>query len=214
MEKTIHKEIYLGFPEKPLKGDFDCENFPSKIGGKPVWLYPPTDLDPKFFKCDTCGRNMFFLLQCFCPLDEYTHSFYRVIYLFFCHICWKSSNSIKSLRLQLKENNEFYLNTKLKESFNEEIIEKINKNLRFLLDEFTIITDKESKNAKKIYFNFYEKIEERSKNSKSNNTVSYNPEEFEGIDVDELVPEMDNGKVDDIFQTYLKDQGITEEQVI
>ena len=41
------------------------------------------------------------------------------------------------------------------------------------------------------------------KNSKE--TPNYIPhEEFEGIDVDELIPDMDNGKVNDIFQNYLK----------
>jgi hypothetical protein len=28
--------VSLGFAEKPSKNDFDYENFPSKIGGKPV----------------------------------------------------------------------------------------------------------------------------------------------------------------------------------
>jgi hypothetical protein len=220
MEKFTHQEIYLGFPETPSKGDFNYENFPSKIGGKPVWLYPPMDLESKFFKCDTCGRNLFFLLQCYCPLEEYTHSFHRVIYLFFCHMCWKSSNTIKSLRLQLKENNEFYLKENLLNSFDEEIIENINKNLRFLKDEFNIITDIESNKAKKIYYNFYEKIDAKVKNTKNNDSNSnlnshYNPEEFEGIEVDEIIPDMniDDGKVNNIMQTYLKDEGITEDQV-
>merc|ERR1711957_1094548 len=164
MEKTLtHEEVFLGFADTPSKGDFKYENFPSKIGGKPVWLYPPTDLDMKFFKCDTCGRKLFFLLQLYCPLEDIPQSFHRVIYLFFCHMCWKSSNSIKSLRLQLKEKNEFYLNENLIENFSEEILEKINANMRFLTNEFTIKTDKETKPAKKIYQNFYDKIAEKTK---------------------------------------------------
>lgn len=214
--KNSHDEIFLGFPESPAKGDFNYENFPSKIGGKPIWLFPPTDLDTKFFKCDECGRSLFFLLQCYCPLEEFSQSFHRVIYLFFCHMCWKSSNTLKSLRLQLKEKNEFYINDELVQKFDEDLIEeKINKNLRFLKDEFVIITDKENKNAKKVYFNFYDKIAEKLKSKEKENkgNNNYNPEDFEGIEVDELVPEMDNGKVNDIVQTYLKDEGITEEQV-
>ena len=38
MMKEINDEYFvsLGFADKPCKGDFDHENFPSKLGGKPV----------------------------------------------------------------------------------------------------------------------------------------------------------------------------------
>jgi hypothetical protein len=117
----------------------------------------------------------------------------------------------------LKENNEFYFKENLLSPFDEEIIEKINKNLRFLKDEFNIITDVERNKAKKIYYNFYEQIDKKVKNSKNNDTINlhYNPQEFEGIEVDEIIPEMniDDGKVNDIMQNYLKEEGITEDQV-
>ncbi len=38
MIKEINDDyiVSLGFAEKPHKGELDYENFPSKIGGKPV----------------------------------------------------------------------------------------------------------------------------------------------------------------------------------
>lgn len=30
--------VSLGFADKPQKEDFEYENFPSKIGGKPVYI--------------------------------------------------------------------------------------------------------------------------------------------------------------------------------
>jgi len=212
MEKIVHNEIYLGFPEKPNKGDFDYESFPSKIGGKPIWLYPPTDLDMNFFQCD-CKRDLFFLLQLYCPLEEYEHTFHRMLYVFFCHVCWKKSNAIKVLRMQLPENSEYYQGSNLqkKNIFEEDNLEILNKKIRFLDEEYNILTDKESNDAKKIYFNFYDKIDEKSKKSRTN-SVNFNVDDLD-IDVDDLVPEMDNNKVNDMIKTYLKDEGITEEQV-
>ncbi len=213
MEKNCHNEIYLGFPEKPQKGDFDYENFPSKIGGKPVWLYPPTDLDLNFFKCD-CKRDLFFLLQVYCPLEELKHTYHRVLYVFYCFVCWKKSNSVKVLRMQLPENSDYYNSSKLvkKDLIEKEFLDTLNKNFRTLDEEFNIVTDKETNEANKIYFHFYDRIDEKSKKSRSN-SVNFNPDEID-IDVDDLVPEMDNNKVNDMIKTYLKDEGITEEQVI
>ena len=213
MEKIVHNEIYLGFPEKPQKGDYDYENFPSKIGGKPVWLYPPSDLDLNFFKCD-CKRDLFFLLQVYCPLEDYQHSFHRVVYAFFCNFCWKKSNAVKVLRMQLPENSEFYQGSALKHTnlIENEFLEKLNSSMRFLEEEFTIFTDKETNEAKRIYFNFYDRIDEKSKKSRSN-SVNFNVDEFD-IDVDDLVPEMDNNKINDMIKTYLNDEGITVDQVI
>jgi len=213
MEKTVHGEIYLGFPEKPQKGDFDYESFPSKIGGKPVWLYPPKDLDlNNFFKCE-CKRDLFFLMQVYCPLEEFKHTFHRVIYVFFCHNCWKKSNAVKTLRMQLPENSEFYEGSELKSNslIDNQFFEKLNSSFRILEEEFTIVTDKESNDAKRIYFHFYDRIDEKSKKSRSN-SVHFNPEDID-IDVDDLVPEMDNNKVNDMIKTYLNDEGITEDQV-
>lgn len=213
MEKTVHSEIYLGFPEKPQKGDFDFENFPSKIGGNPVWLYPPKDFNQSFFKCE-CKRDLFFLMQVYCPLEEFQHTFHRVIYVFFCHVCWKKSNAIKVLRMQLPENSEFYKGSELKSKgeMENEFLENLNSNVRNLEEEFSIVTDKETNDAKRIYLGFYDRIDEKSKKSRSN-SVNFNPEDID-IDVDDLVPEMDNNKVNDLIKNYLKDEGITEDQVI
>lgn len=212
MEKNIHNEIFLGFTEKPAKGDFDYENFPSKIGGKPVWLYPPTDLDLNFFKCTTCNRDLFFLLQIYCPLEEFAKSFHRVIYVFFCHMCWKKTNGIKVLRMQLPENSEYYKGSSLtsKDFFNQDIKGKLDKNLRYLEDEFVIITDKECNQASNIYYHFYDLIDEKSKKSRTNSISGHHDDE----DFDELVPDMDNEKVNSMVKNYLKEEGITEDQVI
>ena len=41
--------VQLGFAENPRKGDFDLKNFPSKIGGLPVWLMPLSKNIPESF---------------------------------------------------------------------------------------------------------------------------------------------------------------------
>ena len=43
MNKEINDDYFvsLGFADKPSKKDFDYENFPSKLGGKPVKLNKP-----------------------------------------------------------------------------------------------------------------------------------------------------------------------------
>ena len=57
-----NEPVQLGFAETPRKGDFELKNFPSKIGGLPVWLLPLTNnIDKSFFKC-SCGKNLSFLL--------------------------------------------------------------------------------------------------------------------------------------------------------
>ena len=76
--------VQLGFPETPRKGDFDIKNFPSKIGGLPVWLLPlSNNIDESFFTC-SCGENLVFLLQLYCPLENKSNCFHRMIYVFFC----------------------------------------------------------------------------------------------------------------------------------
>ena len=100
--------VQLGFAEEPKKGDFDLKNFPSKIGGLPVWLLPlSNNISETFFIC-SCGENLSFLLQLYCPLEDKDNSFHRMIYVFFCQKCWKKKDLVKVLRINLPEKSSIY----------------------------------------------------------------------------------------------------------
>ena len=47
MESKIEIEedkiVYLGFAEKGKESDFNIKNFPSKLGGLPIWFLPLTN---------------------------------------------------------------------------------------------------------------------------------------------------------------------------
>lgn len=58
-----NEDLILGFPnllKKSKKFKINPENFPTKIGGSPVWLIP--DKIPKIL-CNECSNPMKFLLQ-------------------------------------------------------------------------------------------------------------------------------------------------------
>ena len=100
--------VQLGFAEEPRKGDFDLKNFPSKIGGLPVWLLPlSNNIDESFFIC-SCGDYLSFLLQLYSPLEDKSNSFHRMIYIFFCPKCWKKRDIVKVLRINLPEKSTYF----------------------------------------------------------------------------------------------------------
>ena len=78
-----NEPVQLGFAEAPRKGDLNLENFPSKLGGLPVWLLPLSkNIDESFFIC-SCGENLSFLLQLYAPLEDNNNCFHRMLYVFF-----------------------------------------------------------------------------------------------------------------------------------
>ncbi|KAJ1905794.1 hypothetical protein IWQ60_012208 [Tieghemiomyces parasiticus] len=104
--------VQLGYAEKPVE-DFEEDPFPSKIGGKPVWLDPTNPLRADQVSCGECGKPMPMLLQLYTPEDMPVEAFHRTVYVFCCKNgdCHRST-SIKSFRVyrtQLPEENPFHI---------------------------------------------------------------------------------------------------------
>ncbi len=63
---------------------------------------------------ESCGKQMSFLLQIYCPLDEPSDAFHRVIYLFCCTndtcVTTEPNKALLALRCQLPRQNPFYAN--------------------------------------------------------------------------------------------------------
>ena len=200
-ENNNNNEVILGFADPPEKGDLDIENFPSKLGGFPIWLVPlNNNISLDFFKC-SCGNFLSFLLQLYCPLEKKKNCFHRMIYVFYCNKCWKYKNFVKVLRLNLPENSNYFkgeniLNKSL--ILNDPLINELNKILKNqteILDEFFITTSIEKKEASKIYFNFYNNIEEKS--IKSNDSFNNNNNNFDFFD-DDLISIKNKNELNEI----------------
>ncbi|CAK4073940.1 unnamed protein product [Aphanomyces euteiches] len=98
---------FLGDKQEHLGGPFgDWDG--GKVGGKPVWLNPNLHAE---IKCSKCAKNMSFLLQIYCPLDEPEHAFHRSLYVFVCRTndCPQLGHA-RAFRCQLPQENPFYAN--------------------------------------------------------------------------------------------------------
>ena len=196
--------VQLGFAETPKKGDLDLKNFPSKIGGLPVWLLPlSNNIDESFFTC-SCGENLSFLLQLYCPLEDKNNCFHRMIYVFFCQKCWKKQDLVKVLRMNLPEESTYYdgeeiLNYKKIEE--DETIKRVNEKLKnLILEEFYITTAPEQKEASKLYLDFYNNAEEKS--ITSNDSINKGNFEEEEIVINNIQEEKE---YDNMIKNYLKE---------
>ena len=197
--------VQLGFAENPRKGDFDLKNFPSKIGGLPVWLMPLSKNIPESFFTCSCGEDLSFLLQLYSPLEDKTNSFHRMLYIFFCQKCWRKKDLVKVLRINLPEKSSYYNGEEIldiNKIINDELTKKINEKLKkFTLEEYFISTAQEKKEASKIYLDFYSNAEEKSINSSDS---SYNKQD---IEEDEIVFNnvKEEKEYDNMVQNYLKE---------
>ena len=102
-------ELVLGFPDEE-KQEFGRASFPSKIGGKPVFLL---DEPMKFPNCKRCQQRMRFLCQLYAPVNApHGEAFHRTLYVFFCDStsCLKipGDESVCVLRAQLPRRNQIY----------------------------------------------------------------------------------------------------------
>ena len=166
--------VYLGFAEKGKESDFNIKNFPSKLGGLPIWIAPlENNINKDFFKCN-CGQNLSFLLQIYCPLNDFDNAFHRFLYIFYCDKCWKYKNNVKVLRINLPEESSYFNGENIKNiSFIKEdkLIKEVNDMLsENIIDEYLITTSEEKKEASKLYFSYYNECEEKS--LKSNESLS------------------------------------------
>jgi pre-rRNA-processing protein TSR4 len=154
---------------------------------------------------------MYFLLQLYCPLENNQNSFHRTIYVFFCKDCWKKTNAVKILRVQLPEESEFYSGEKVlsKEKIEKsELIKKINSNLKYLSPEYFIDSCEELAKASNIYTKFYDRLDEKS--MKSEKSID---EEVLEEDEDILIQEDSNTndeKIQRMISEYYKEEGISD----
>ena len=196
--------VQLGFAETPRKGDLDLKNFPSKIGGLPVWLLPlSNNIDESFFTC-SCGENLSFLLQLYCPLEDKNNCFHRMIYVFFCQKCWKKQDLVKVLRMNLPEESTYYDGEEIlnyKKIAEDETIKRVNEKLKnLILEEFYITTAPEQKEASKLYLDFYNNAEEKS--ITSNDSINKGNFEEEEIVINNIQEEKE---YDNMVKNYLKE---------
>ena len=207
--------VQLGFAEEPRKGDFDLKNFPSKIGGLPVWLLPlSNNIDESFFIC-SCGDYLSFLLQLYSPLEDKSNSFHRMIYIFFCQKCWKKRDLVKVLRINLPEKSSYYDGEEIldiKKIINDEKTQKINEKLKkFILEEYFISTAPEKKEASKLYLNFYANAEEKSITSSDSSIIQDKEGEEEEIIFNNVKEEKE---YDNMLKNYLKENpGVNIEKI-
>ena len=208
--------VQLGFAEEPKKGDFDLKNFPSKIGGLPVWLLPlSNNISETFFIC-SCGENLSFLLQLYCPLEDKDNSFHRMIYVFFCQKCWKKKDLVKVLRINLPEKSSIYDGEDILNIYkiiNDETIKKVNEILKkFILEEFFISTAPERKEASKLYLDFYSNAEEKSINSSDGSNNNIQDKDMEEEIIFNNVKE--EKEYNNMIQNYLKENpGVNIEKI-
>lgn len=106
------RPVTLGFVEPP-EYEYRSSDFPSKVGGEPVWLCldqpPPVD----GVTCGICGDVSAFLLQVACPLEQHERCYHRALFVFCClrgecHREQHGSGAYSVMRCQLPRQNPFY----------------------------------------------------------------------------------------------------------
>lgn len=110
------KHIVLGFTEDATENTNRPEQFASKVGGRPVWLYRGQHLGPKAPRCEACGQIEKFLCQIYAPIDEgpigHEGAFHRMLYVTVCTssgcTARKDGKGATVLRAQLPRDNPFY----------------------------------------------------------------------------------------------------------
>lgn len=113
IDGEVETGVQLGFTGSEVNDLFTNPNWRDwdggKVGGKPIWLDPLHIPPPDQLRCQHCCMPMTFLLQLYCPLDEFDEAFHRALYVFICRKkkC-VDSGSIKCFRCQLPKANDFY----------------------------------------------------------------------------------------------------------
>ncbi|KAJ1503867.1 Programmed cell death protein 2 [Coelomomyces lativittatus] len=113
-ETTLIQLGHILQSSKNCAEEFRLEEFPSKVGGRPLWLYPNKALGPTSTKCEKCNGQMVLLLQLYAGEEFPEDAYHRYLYLWICPkgACHKQPQSEgKSLRLyrsQLPLQNPYY----------------------------------------------------------------------------------------------------------
>jgi hypothetical protein len=81
-ESGLKPSIKLGFVET-IEEPLMPSDFPSKVGGKPVWLVPEYLPLSEEMLCGVCQTPLSFLLQIYAPFDI-PEAYHRTIYVFCC----------------------------------------------------------------------------------------------------------------------------------
>ena len=114
--KGEHGEVELGFLEKcDDPAELTAASFPSKVGGKPIWLDPVCLPPTERVLCKQCQKPCVLLLQIYAPLTDDPASYHRTLYVFVCRdpVCHKKDNSksFRVLRCSLPKQNSYYCNS-------------------------------------------------------------------------------------------------------
>ena len=113
MAECTSDKVELGFAEECQDPeDFSSFNFPSKTGGKPIWLDPVNLPSLNDLSCRECKKPCLHLLQVYAPHSDDPAIFHRTIYIFVCADpkCSKSGSfkSFRVFRCQLPKQNLYY----------------------------------------------------------------------------------------------------------
>lgn len=98
------------------------DTFPSKVGGKPVWLDPRLLPSSKSLECRSCKKPCVLLLQIYAPLSDHPSVYHRSLYVFMCRdpSCHKkgSSDQYRVFCCGLPKENDYYSNEDQEEDTN------------------------------------------------------------------------------------------------
>ena len=112
MQTSECKTTELGFVEECNPRNLQSCFFPSKIGGKPSWLFLESVPSADQIICQSCDKLCIFLLQIYCPLDNKSLCFHRTLFVFACKTpaCYISNSAqcIKVYRSQVPRVNKYY----------------------------------------------------------------------------------------------------------
>ncbi|KAJ1679673.1 hypothetical protein EV182_001569 [Spiromyces aspiralis] len=108
MSIKTQREVVLGYAERPDPG-FAGLSFPSKIGGRPIWIDPQHPLRAEDVTCRVCSKPMVLLHQLYAPEDDPPEAFHRMLYVFArIDLLRLRRDSMRVFRAQLPEENELY----------------------------------------------------------------------------------------------------------
>ncbi|KAI9261127.1 programmed cell death protein 2 [Sporodiniella umbellata] len=101
----------LGYAED-IEAPLTAESFPSKSGGRPIWLNPEHVLPVEYVTCGNCEQPMALLVQLYTPEDFPPGAFHRTTFVFCCKKggCVKQdwTKSFRAFRSQLPCDNPYY----------------------------------------------------------------------------------------------------------